>query len=1100
MEFGDETVCLTINTDTTPIHDLLQQKKKQLFLTFFGVLIGILGIGSGLTFSIVRPLSKLEQRALGVIREYSREDLSLARKGNEIATLSQAMEVMLAAIQGRLADLQQAQETIRERENFLASVFASIQEGLVVMDRDLTILRVNPAMERKFSQEMPLVGRKCYAAFHGYDQPCEVCVCREVMETGKASHRLRPHQKGDTTDWIEHYAFPLQDLATGRVTGVIEHLLNITEQKKAEEALRESEEKYRLLVNQIPAAVFRGYADWSVDTFDSKIETLTGYTKEDFDTRRVKWSQLILAEDLPMVQGKFLKALKTTGEYEREYRIRKKTGEIIWVQVQGRIFLDAAGRIDYVSGVIFDITARKRAEEALLKYKFMANTARECMTLIDRNYLYEAANTAFCQAHGKTREEVVGNSVANIWGEESFKIIKGYLDQCFAGQEVEFEGWFEFGAQGLGCYNVSYSPYFNEDSAVTYAAVVSHNITDRRQAEEAVRERESMLSLVINAVPQAVFWKDLNSVYLGCNQNYARALGLESPEAIMGKTEYDLPWKPEETEFYQAEDREVMETRQVKYHQIQTRQMADGRQIWVDGTKLPLLANDGTVMGLLGVYDDITERRKMEEELREREASYRTLAQNLPGLVYRHYLGENGTTEIFNDILQTMTGYSPLEISRRGGRCLNQLVLPEDKPKVKDAVKEAIAKNQVFECEYRFRHKDGSLRYFAERGKPIRGEDGEVSHIDGVVWDITESKKMEAAVQESERRFRGLVESVPMGIMILQDGEIVYQNPEQQRLFQHLQIQNCHDLMACGHQEDLAKVRQFCHGIRAHRSQAAITLRFLPLGGQSQEKRMIWLNCQAGITEYQGREAMLINMVDITHTKELEQLMLIREKMASLGQVAAGIAHEIRNPLSGINVFLDGIKENFQDPDSTEVVQELIAAAQATSNRIEAVIRRVLDFSRPTDLKLAPTNINEAVDNAIQLTASSLRKGDIRIDSSMAADLPLVKADRQLLEQALVNIITNAGEALRGAKEPGIIQVATRKAEEGVLIAVQDSGPGIPPGILDKIFDPFFTTKSDGSGIGLSLCHRIIADHQGTIEVSPSELGGTQFIIHLPGK
>jgi signal transduction histidine kinase len=286
----------------------------------------------------------------------------------------------------------------------------------------------------------------------------------------------------------------------------------------------------------------------------------------------------------------------------------------------------------------------------------------------------------------------------------------------------------------------------------------------------------------------------------------------------------------------------------------------------------------------------------------------------------------------------------------------------------------------------------------------------------------------------------------------------------------------------------------------ANQPQAAITLRLLPLGSTSQEKRLIWVNCRAAITEYQGQKAMLINMVDITHTKELEHLMLIREKMASLGQVAAGIAHEIRNPLSGINVFLDGIKENFQDPESAGVVEELIAAAQDTSNRIEAVIRRVLDFSRPTELKLAPIDVNLAVDNAIKLTANSLRKGDIKIDSNLAVDMPRVKGDLQLLEQALVNMITNAGQALQGTGKPGRIQIATQKDHGGVLIAVKDSGPGIPPEIRDKIFDPFFTTKSDGSGIGLSLCHRIIADHGGTLEVSSSDLGGSQFVISLPGE
>jgi two-component system cell cycle sensor histidine kinase/response regulator CckA len=146
---------------------------------------------------------------------------------------------------------------------------------------------------------------------------------------------------------------------------------DISQRKAAELALRESEEKYRLLVDQIPAVVFRGYADGSIDTFDRKIETLTGYPKEDFDSRRRLWSDLILAEDLPAAKNEFVEGLRTTGAYEKEYRIRKKSGEIIWVQVHGQIFLDGAGRIAYVNGVIFDITERKGLEDQLFKAQRM---------------------------------------------------------------------------------------------------------------------------------------------------------------------------------------------------------------------------------------------------------------------------------------------------------------------------------------------------------------------------------------------------------------------------------------------------------------------------------------------------------------------------------------------------------------------------------------------------------------------------------------------------------------------------------------------------------------------------------------------------------
>ena len=177
---------------------------------------------------------------------------------------------------------------------------------------------------------------------------------------------LIPIRWGDQILGLIHIADRRENMVPLELVEVLEkaalQLGTAFERVKAEEALRESEAKYRLLVNQIPAVVFKGYQDWSVDFFDRKIEKLTGYSKEEFDSRQLKWCDLILPEDLDMARGLFKQALKTDKSYVREYRIRKKDGEIAWIQARGQIFCDAAGQVDYVSGVFFDITARKAAE------------------------------------------------------------------------------------------------------------------------------------------------------------------------------------------------------------------------------------------------------------------------------------------------------------------------------------------------------------------------------------------------------------------------------------------------------------------------------------------------------------------------------------------------------------------------------------------------------------------------------------------------------------------------------------------------------------------------------------------------------------------
>ena len=397
---------------------------------------------------------------------------------------------------------------------------------------------------------------------------------------------------------------------------------DITKQKTLEEALRQGEEKYRLLVNQIPAIIYKGYADWSIEFFDKKIESLTGYRKKDFDSHKIKWCDLVLLEDMDQAQKIFVKALKTTKDYVREYRIRRKDGEIIWIQCQGKIFLDAQGKVDYVSGVFFDITNRQRAEEALHKYDFIANATKEYMTLIDRNYMYEAANEAYCQAHGRTRAEVVGRKVADIWGKNTFaNIIKGYLDQCFTGQAVEYEGWFEFGQLGLGCYNVSYSPYYSDDGTVAYAAVVTHNITKRKQADEALAAEKERLAVTLRSIGDGVVATDTVGKIVLMNPVAERLTGWSQAEALGKPVSEVLHLIHEKTGRRHENPAEtVSRTGQTVRGTDDTILLAkDGSQHLLAYSGAPIIDQHNHIIGVVLVFQDITRKRQTEAELLKME-------------------------------------------------------------------------------------------------------------------------------------------------------------------------------------------------------------------------------------------------------------------------------------------------------------------------------------------------------------------------------------------------------------------------------------------------------------------------------------------------
>jgi len=259
-----------------------------------------------------------------------------------------------------------------------------------------------------------------------------------------------------------------------------------------------------------------------------------------------------------------------------------------------------------------------------------------------------------------------------------------------------------------------------------------------------------------------------------------------------------------------------------------------------------------------------------------------------------------------------------------------------------------------------------------------------------------------------------------------------------------------------------------------------------------------WADCRACAIDYLGRRALLINMMDVTRSKELEYMIGIKDKMISLGHVAAGIAHEIRNPLSGINVFLDSIRENFQDPESAEDILSLVTQAQSAAGKIESVVKGVLDFARPSTPRFDQADINEPIRDALRLSHAMLRKSQIDVETTLDEGLPPVRVDVQQIEQIMLNLITNAAEALKASTGARRIFIKTCSDGNDVFLQFGDSGPGIPPEYREKIFDPFYTTKKDGSGIGLSIVRRIVADHRGTITVGTSPGEGAEFIIRIP--
>jgi signal transduction histidine kinase len=234
------------------------------------------------------------------------------------------------------------------------------------------------------------------------------------------------------------------------------------------------------------------------------------------------------------------------------------------------------------------------------------------------------------------------------------------------------------------------------------------------------------------------------------------------------------------------------------------------------------------------------------------------------------------------------------------------------------------------------------------------------------------------------------------------------------------------------------------------------------------------------------------------------------ERLAALGQLSAGLAHEIRNPLGVIKGSAEMLSQKVAG--SQPLVAELAGYISSEVNRLNALVVRFLDFARPSKLETRPERISEIVDHALESAAASFPDAKVKIERQYAPGLPEIQADRQLCEQVFVNLITNALQAMEG--QPGSLKgtpdgtmngmlrlsIAPEVSNggPGVCVTVEDSGPGVPPELREQIFNPFFTSKKDGVGLGLSIVAKIVDDHHGTIRLDSGTTKGARFRVFFP--
>ncbi|MBN1485877.1 MAG: PAS domain S-box protein [Chloroflexia bacterium] len=566
-------------------------------------------------------------------------------------------------------------------------------------------------------------------------------------------------------------------------------------------------------------------------------------------------------------------------------------------------------------------------------------------------------------------------------------------------------------------------------------------------------------------------------------------------EDIIGKTPYEL-FPPEEADFFHTAVRKTIETGQVTTIEYML-PIADEER-WFQGRISPILDEQGQASAALLVAQDVTERWQTWNALRESEERYRTLfEQSNDGI----YLLFDGRFVLTNTRFEEM-----FEISREQVRSPDfsflELIASKSRPMIQERDNK-IDRGEPVPLRYEFTALTAGGREFQAETSvsyiPYRGG----LATQGVVRDITVHKQALEALSESEERYRHLVEFMPLGLAIHQDGRLCMINQAGVDMLGYDSDQEMlgRPALEAVHPEDHPQVLERMKHLAAGCTVPWQEERFLRKDGS-----IVNVEVQASALNYEGRPAVLVVVRDVSERRQLEAQLRQAQKMEAIGRLAGGVAHDFNNLLTAIGgyseLLLGSLKINDPLRHEAEAIREAVVKASQLTQQL-------LTFSRRQVISLRVVNLNHVLQGLEQMLQRLIGE-DIRLKVIPDPQLGNARMDPQQMEQVIVNLVVNAREAMPSG---GLLTLETANVEldesytrhhaqvqagDYILLSISDTGSGIFPEVQEHIFEPFFTTKEEGTGLGLAIVYGIVKQFNGHIQVY-SEVGqGTTFKIYLP--
>jgi len=830
---------------------------------------------------------------------------------------------------------------------------------------------------------------------------------------------------------------PLSDATLQAFASVSHSIAQFIERKRAEKALQESEERYRVLFERNLAGVFRAtlYGRRILDCNDAYAHIL-GYNSREEVLEHGRLHDFFDPAERETARARVIEEKRVTNF---EVCLCRKDRSPVWTLENVSLIEGNEGNQPLIEGTLIDISKRKKAEEALResaeRYRllFERNLAGVFRaTLFSRRIL--DCNDAYARILGyDSRQEVLAGGKAHefynpadldtaranllekkgltnseiclrrrdqslVWAVSTVSLIDGgdEHDPLFEGTLIDITERKQAEAELLK---------YAQDLEVAKAAQERHAEELARLVEELARERELLRALMDN-IPDHIYFKDRQSGFLRVNASVARMFGLSEPGQLVGKTDFDFFTQDHAQQAFDDEQ-EVVATGKPMIAKEERETWPDGRVTWVSTTKMPLRDANGTIVGTFGVSHDITERKRAEEAIRASEERYRELFENASDLVFTTDL-KGGLTSL-NQVAAKTIGYSREEAT---GMNLRQLVDRRQWRLVDETRERLLAGDSAMSVELEVRTKDGR-RVILEVKPGLIYKDGKPVAMQGIGRDITGREAAEMELRQAQK---------------------------------------------------LESVGRLASGI-AHEINTPIQF----VGDNTRFLQDSFAGLQTLLAKYQ----------------ELRDA-------ATAGAVSPGLLDELR-----------GTEEQSDCAYLLEEIPKALTQTLEGVTQVATIVRAMKEFAHPERKERVAADINKALLNTLTVARNELKYvADVETEFG---DLPLVVCNISDLNQVFLNLLVNAahaiGDVVKQSGKKGKIRVRTAAEGKTVLVAISDTGCGIPEGIRNRIFDPFFTTKEvgRGTGQGLAIARSVVVErHKGSLSFE-SVLGeGTTFYVRLP--